>query len=137
MSERDEVLALVDELAKLLAGSVATTIEVETDRMSVTVRRRDGVVAAVGERTPSAERDAVAKVEKVQRVHATTVGMFSATKEWRSGDAVTRGAVLGAIQSLGHMADITAPADGTIAEVLVAIGAPVEYGQPLFAIALA
>ena len=44
--------------------------------------------------------------------------------------------VLGAIQSLGHMADITAPADGKIEEILVAAGAPVEYGQPLFAIAL-
>ncbi|MBU6423821.1 MAG: hypothetical protein KGJ98_04150 [Chloroflexota bacterium] len=135
MSERDEVLALVDELAKLLEGSPATTIEVETERMSVTVRR--GAGGAPPEKTASSqERDAVAKVEKVQRVHATTVGIFSATKEWKSGDAVTRGTVLGAIQSLGAMADITAPADGTIDEVLVAIGAPVEYGQPLFAIAL-
>ncbi len=133
MSERDEILALVDELAKLLEGSPATTIEVETDRMSVTVRRRPGAV----ETSTAQEQDAVAKVEKVQRVHATTVGIFSATKEWKTGDAVSRGEVLGAIQSLGHMADITVPADGRIAEVLVAIGAPVEYGQALFAIALA
>jgi biotin carboxyl carrier protein len=45
--------------------------------------------------------------------------------------------VLGAIQSLGHMADITAPTDGRIEEILVAAGAPVEYGQPLFAITIA
>lgn len=133
MSERDEILALVDELAKLLEGSPATTIEVETDRMSVTVRRRPGEAV---ETSTAQEQDAVAKVEKVQRVHATTVGIFSATKEWKTGDAVSRGDVLGAIQSLGHMADITAPADGRITEVLVAIGAPVEYGQALFAIAL-
>ncbi len=134
MSDRDDVLALVDELAKLLEGSPATTIEVETDTLSVTVRRRAG--AATASADTARERDAVAEVEKVQRVHAPTVGIFSATKEWKRGDAVARGAVLGAIQSLGHMADITAPADGTIQEVLVAIGAPVEYGQALFAIAL-
>jgi len=136
MSERDEILRLLDELAKLLEGSVATTIEVESDDLSITVRRSAAPDAAASDTARGQQRDAVAEVEKVQRVHATTVGIFSAAKEWQRGDAVKRGAVLGAIQSLGHMADITAPADGTIDEVLVAIGAPVEYGQALFAIAL-
>lgn len=134
MSEREELLGLLDELAKLLEASPATAIEVESEHVSITVRRRAGSSAAGAPR--HRERDAVAEVETVQRVHATTVGIFSATKEWQRGDAVTRGTILGAIQSLGHMADIAAPADGTIQEVLVAIGAPVEYGQALFAIAL-
>lgn len=134
MSDREELLGLLDELATLLEASPATTIEVESESVSLTVRRRAGSAGAVAPQRR--ERDAVAEVETVQRVHATTVGIFSATKEWRRGDTVTRGTVLGAIQSLGHMADITAPADGTIQEVLVAVGAPVEYGQALFAIAL-
>lgn len=133
MSERDEVLALLDELAKMLNGSAATTIEVETPAYSVTVTRRAAPAAA---QAVAVEQDAVAEPEKVQRVRATTVGIFSAAKEWRKGDEVKRGAVLGAIQSLGNMADITAPADGSIDEVLVAPGAPVEYGQALFAITL-
>lgn len=137
MSDRDMVLGLLDELAKLLEGSVATTIEVESDDLSITVRRSTAPAGASSDAAQARERDAVAEVEKVQRVHATTVGIFSAAKEWQRGDAVQRGVVLGAIQSLGQMADITAPADGTIEEVLVAIGAPVEYGQALFAIALA
>ncbi len=136
MSDRDDALSLVDELTKLLEASPATTIEVETEHLSVTVTRRMDPAAQATEAAGARERDAVAEIEKVQRVHATPVGIFSATKEWRRGEAVKRGAVLGAIQSLGHMADITAPADGTIVEVLVAIGAPVEYGQALFAIAL-
>src|SRR5438093_859401 len=74
--------------------------------------------------------------EKPQRVHATTVGIFNAGREWTAGDEVKRGDVLGGIQSLGHIAEISAPADGEIREVLVAGGAPVEYGQPLFVIAL-
>lgn len=133
MSDRDELLALLDELAKLLDGSPATSIEVETLDLSLRVVRA-GAPAPLPDR-PEA-RDAVAEPEKVQRVHATTVGIFSAAKEWRKGDEVTRGTVLGAIQSLGLMADITAPADGRIDEVLVVGGAPVEYGQALFAIAL-
>ena len=47
-----------------------------------------------------------------------------------------RGTLLGAIRSLGHRADITAPAEGHIEGVPVAAGAPFEYGQPLLAIAL-
>jgi acetyl-CoA carboxylase biotin carboxyl carrier protein len=135
MTERDEVLTLLDELGKLLDGSPATTIEVETAAYSVKVTRRASAVRAEAE--GARERDAVAEPEKVQRVRATTVGIFSTAKEWQKGDDVKRGTVLGAIQSLGHMADITAPADGRIDEILVAAGAPVEYGQPLFAISLA
>ena len=134
MSGRDDVLGLLDELAKLLQGSSATSIEVETAEHSVKVSR---ATAPRAEQPLGRAEDAVAEPEKVQRVRATTVGIFSAAKEWHKGDAVARGAVLGAIQSLGHMADITSPADGTIDEVLVAAGAPVEYGQPLFAISLA
>lgn len=127
------MLALLDELGKMLDGSAASTIEVETPSYSVKVTRRAAPAAV---QPVAREEEAVAEPEKVQRVRATTVGIFSAAKEWRKGDVVTRGAVLGAIQSLGHMADITAPADGRIEEVLVAAGAPVEYGQALFAITL-
>ena len=135
LTERDEVLSLLDELARLLEGSRATSIEAETDDFSLRVTR--SAPAANAAEPAIRERDAVAEAEKLQRVHATTVGIFSSAKEWRKGDDVTRGTVLGAIQSLGHMADITAPTDGRIEEVLVAAGAPVEYGQPLFAIAIA
>ena len=137
MPDREEILRLVDELLRLAEGSNAETLEVEAEGVTVTVRR-DVRVAAEGEAIEGVrEREAIAEPEKVQRVRATTVGIFSAAKEWRPGDAVKRGTILGAIQSLGHVADITAPADGTIQEILAAAGAPVEYGQPLFAIALA
>jgi biotin carboxyl carrier protein len=135
MSDRDEALGLLDELTKVIEGSAAASIEVETDSFALKVTRQTpaDTAAATG---PAVEREAVAAPEPVQRVRATTVGIFSATREWQAGDEVKRGTVLGAIQSLGHMADITAPADGKIEEILVAAGAPVEYGQPLFAISL-
>jgi biotin carboxyl carrier protein len=135
MSDRDEVLSLLDDLAKLIDRSAASSIEVETDDFALKVTRQaPGIAAATS--GPAVEREAVAEPEPVQRVRATTVGIFSATREWQAGDDVKKGTVLGAIQSLGHMADITAPADGKIEEILVAAGAPVEYGQALFAISL-
>jgi biotin carboxyl carrier protein len=49
---------------------------------------------------------------------------------------VTRGEVLGGIQTLGQNSEVKAPVDGEIREVLVTTGAPVEYGQALFVIAI-
>lgn len=124
-----EALDLLDELLKLAAGSVAATIEVEAADLAVTLVRDVPPMAVAP--APGAVRPAHAAAEP-QRVHASSVGIFSATRDWAAGDPVTKGASLGAIQSLGHMTEIIAPADGVLTDVLVAGGAPVEYGQPLF-----
>ena len=130
----DPLLGLVDDLLhlELPDGLTAVRIEVEADGFAVSVSRH-GQAARVT--TPTVKREE-APVEKTQRVHATTVGMFTAAREWSTGDSVARGDVLGGIQSLGHVAVISAPADGEIREVLVTGGAPVEYGQALFVIAV-
>ena len=137
MSEPDHVLGLVDDLVRLLADSPATTIEVESDGFAVTVTRRAGAQTAQAnvERAPA--QDAAAEAPKTQKVHAATVGIFSGPRTWNAGDAVKRGEVLGGIQTLGHVSEVKAPADGEIREVLVTAGAPVEYGQALFVISVA
>jgi biotin carboxyl carrier protein len=134
MSDNDPFLGLLDDLLSidLPAGLAAVTIEVEADGFAVSVSRQ-GQRARTS--TPAVRREE-APVEKTQRVHATTVGLFSAAREWSTGDSVARGDVLGGIQSLGHVSEISAPADGEIREVLVTGGAPVEYGQALFVIAV-
>ena len=136
MSEPDPLLGLVDDLLELRLpdGLSAVTIEVEADGFAVAVSRQQSPASAGEARAD--EADGAASIEKTQRVHATTVGIFNAARQWTSGDTVARGDVLGGIQSLGKVAEISAPADGEIREVLVAGGAPVEYGQPLFVIAL-
>jgi acetyl-CoA carboxylase biotin carboxyl carrier protein len=129
--KKEELLALLDDL-RLLATQHGAIIEVEGGDVALTVTPATvAATAGAAARAPQA-----AAADTTQRVHASTVGIFSSAKEWSAGEAVTRGTVLGAIQSLGHMAEVVAPADGEIKEVLVAGGAPVEYGQPLFAIAL-
>ena len=134
MSDNDPLLGLVDDLLKLELpdGLAAVTIEVEADGFAVSVSRQGQTARATAPAIALKE----AAVEKTQRVHATTVGLFSAAREWSTGDTVARGDVLGGIQSLGHVAEISAPADSEIREVLVTGGAPVEYGQALFVIAL-
>jgi acetyl-CoA carboxylase biotin carboxyl carrier protein len=139
LSDTDHVLGLLDDLMRLADGSPAATIEVEADSFAVSVTRRGAArpdaTLATTER-PVATSDAQPVRLPTQRVHATTVGIFSPSKEWQAGDAVSRGDVLGGIKSLGQIAKIVAPADGEVREVLVAGGAPVEYGQPLLVITL-
>lgn len=142
MSENDQVLGLLDDLMKLIEGSPAATIEVEADGFAVTVTRRGGVVATPGgapvERPARAAATGDAEpAPKTQKVHATSVGIFNGPRVWTPGDAVTRGEVLGGIQTLGHVFEVKAPADGQMREVLVTTGAPVEYGQALFVITVA
>lgn len=138
MSEPDQVLGLLDDLMRLLADSPAATIEVEADGFAVTVTRGGGVVTTGGvtQARPALSQMAESLAPKTQRVHAGTVGIFSGPKAWSPGDAVSRGEVLGGIQTLGHTSEVKAPADGEIREVLVTTGAPVEYGQALFVISL-
>ncbi|MDP9253244.1 MAG: hypothetical protein M3O80_09585 [Chloroflexota bacterium] len=139
MSEPDHVLGLLDDLMRLAEGSPAVTIEVEAESFAVSVTRRGAAVPEVSLATterPGVTGDAQPTRPPTQRVHATTVGIFNPAKEWQAGDAVSRGDVLGGIKSLGHVAKIVAPADGEVREVLVAGGAPVEYGQPLLVITL-
>ncbi len=140
MSDTDHVLGLLDDLMRLVADSPAATIEVEADGFAVTVTRRGGVVTTAGVPVPTERfavaQDAASTAPKTQKVHAANVGIFNGPRAWNPGDAVTRGEVLGGIQTLGHVSEVKAPADGEIREVLVTTGAPVEYGQALFVIAL-
>ena len=50
------------------------------------------------------------------------------------GDPVKKGDVLCIIEAMKLMNEIESEYDGTIAEILVENGQPVEYGQPLFRI---
>jgi len=125
-------LDLVDELLALVDGSDAIAIDVTGDGFSIRIRRR-----VIRRKIPSEETHGAAsrRVEdSVQQVKSPAVGIFSAEKEWKVGDRVVRGALLGGVQSLGHISEITAPVDGAIRAVLTPSGAPVEYGQALFAI---
>lgn len=50
------------------------------------------------------------------------------------GDTVKKGQTLAIIEAMKLMNEIESEYDGTVAEILVENGKPVEYGQPLFRI---
>jgi biotin carboxyl carrier protein len=130
--EEDELLGLVDDLMEIADGTPAAVIHVEADGFSVTLRRRPAPRAAEGIAADEAKVSAAGG--ELLHVRAPTVGIFSVSREWQAGDRVPQGASLGGVQSLGHVADITAPIDAVVREVLAANGAPVEYGQALFSL---
>ncbi|GAC1319787.1 MAG: acetyl-CoA carboxylase biotin carboxyl carrier protein [Chloroflexota bacterium] len=57
------------------------------------------------------------------------VGLFRAAVS--AGEAVQTGQSIGRIEVLGMPTSVEAPQSGTVDEVLVSDGSPVEYGQPL------
>ena len=48
------------------------------------------------------------------------------------GEQVQKGKILAIVEAMKLMNEIESEFDGTIEEILVENGAPVEYGQPLF-----
>jgi biotin carboxyl carrier protein len=131
VNDGERALDLLDRVLELARGASIAEIEVEHDGTTVSLLRAP--VATVMAMPAASPEDA--SPPPAHTVQAPTVGIFSAVREWAVGDPVRRGAALGAIQSLGHMAEIAAPSEGVIAEVLVSGGSPVEYGQALFVIA--
>lgn len=132
MSDQDPVLGLLDDVLAIVDGTDATSVEISADGFSLSVRRRP-VAPTPAERAEQVGKPAPGAAETI-RVCSPGVGIFSATREWRVGDHVEQGESLGGVQSLGQVAEITAPATGSIREILTAGGAPVEYGQPLLSL---
>jgi biotin carboxyl carrier protein len=80
---------------------------------------------------PVEEEDAQA--EETFWITSPLVGRFHPVKPLVGlGARVTRGQVVGTIDAVKLIHEITADADGVILDVLVEDGMPVEYGQPLF-----
>jgi acetyl-CoA carboxylase biotin carboxyl carrier protein len=83
---------------------------------------------------PAADSDAMLVVR------ADKVGFFHAGKGPGAeplvtvGDYVHGGQAIATLEALRKLTDITAPACGTIARILVDDGSAVEYGQPLIEI---
>jgi acetyl-CoA carboxylase biotin carboxyl carrier protein len=130
MTEQDPLLGLLDDLLAIADGTQAAAVDVRADGFSVAVRRQPGVRA----QAPAKQAEPSSPEVELVQVRAPTVGIFSTAREWTVGDRVEAGAALGTVQSLGHMAEIPSPCAGLIRAVLASNGAPVEYGQALFAL---
>ena len=107
----------------MLAGTDVTELDVTVASTHLTLRRPA---------TPELETTIAAPLADEPRALAITsplVGIFHASVT--SGDHVQPGQSIGAVEALGMPTSVDAPQTGTVEELLVHDGSPVEYGQPL------
>lgn len=147
MSKFDVDDALVRKLAKLLQETGLTEIEYENSgqrirvNSSVTVAAAAPVTAAA---VPTALAAPVAAKSDTPAAGTLTSPMVgtaylspepSAAAFVKVGDRVTKGQTVLIIEAMKVMNPIQAPTAGTVTEIHVQDGQPVEFGEPLLVIA--
>ena len=131
------------ELIRLLDEANLTEIEVEHDDDRIRVRRDPAAIVATVPQSvaPTAEGAAAVAADEIG-VYVTSpfVGTFYRSPSPDNdpfvevGDEIVVGQVLCIVEAMKLMNEIEAETAGTIVEVLVENGKPVEYGDKLFRI---
>jgi biotin carboxyl carrier protein len=114
-----ELTAVLD----LILGTDISELDVTTGSTHLSLRRPAVVTV------PSAQTAAPAAEPHSLAITSPLVGIFHASVT--SGDNVQPGQSIGAVEALGMPTSVDAPQPGTVEELLVHDGSPVEYGQPL------
>ncbi|MEE8213859.1 MAG: acetyl-CoA carboxylase biotin carboxyl carrier protein subunit [Alphaproteobacteria bacterium] len=140
INEIDE--ELVKNLTRLLEENNLTEIEYGRDGWHIRVGRGGGVTVSESRRgsldadgAPGPEASTAA--DNPNAVTSPMVGVVFTSSDPDSppfvkpGDEVTEGQTLLLIEAMKVFNPITAPKSGRVTEILVANGAPVEFGEPL------
>ncbi|MFO1189224.1 MAG: acetyl-CoA carboxylase biotin carboxyl carrier protein [Alphaproteobacteria bacterium] len=143
---------LVRDLAKLLAETGLTELEIESDGFRIRVSRTVAAVAQVaqavqvGNPTPPASPGAAdtspsgSLDDHPGAVRAPMVGTAYILPEpgaapfVKVGDTIREGQILLLIEAMKTFNEIRAPKAGRVARVLIENGTPVEYGEALMII---
>ena len=140
---------LIRELAQLLDETKLTEIEIERDGMRVRVGRGTTAVAAAVPAAPSAAALAAAtaaaeaSADPAKHPGAVTspmvgtayMGAAPGAKPFVDiGSKVLAGETLLIVEAMKTMNQIPAPRAGTVTQILVEDGQPVEFGEPLMII---
>ena len=138
--------ALIRELALLLAETNLTEIEIERAGLRVRVARNISIAASIpaSYAPPPAAAPVIAAAVPLADVakHPGAVpSPMVGTVYWASepgakpfvevGSKVSVGQTLLIIEAMKTMNQIPAPRAGTVTQILVEDGTPVEYGEPL------
>jgi acetyl-CoA carboxylase biotin carboxyl carrier protein len=143
MSKFDIDEALIRKLAKLLKETGLTEIEFETDDARIRVNAGGtgpAIMAAPAMAAPAAA-PAVAEGPAAGSVSSPMVGTAYLSPEPNSaafvkvGDRVAKGQTILIIEAMKVMNPIPAPHAGTVTQILVQDGQPVEFGEPLMVVA--
>jgi len=116
--------AELSTLLNLISGTDISELDITSGSTRVRLRR-PAVIAA------QADAAAASVVVEPHSLAITSplVGIFHASVA--TGDNVQPGQSIGAVEALGMPTSVEAPQPGTVEELLVHDGSPVEYGQPL------
>ena len=130
---------LVRELAELLSETGLTEIEVEDGDRKIKVSRGVTAVApavpAVTVAAPAAAPDTANAIRSPMVGTAYLHPEPGADAFIKVGDKVTAGQTLLIVEAMKVMNPITAPAAGTVKQILIENAQPVEYDQPLVVVA--
>jgi biotin carboxyl carrier protein len=122
----------VQQVLAALRGTSISELEVEWGDSQLRLQREirsDGIAPVTAERASDDDGLVTVASENVGVFHRDPARSLPEV-----GSVVAAGVVLGEIETLGVRNVVTAPVGGTVVEVRVQNGAPVEYGQPLFII---
>ncbi len=136
--------ALIRELALLLDETNLTEIEIERAGLRVRVARNVSIAASMAPSyapaAPAASAGPATVADAAKHPGAVPSPMVG-TVYWASepgakpfieiGARVTAGQTLLIIEAMKTMNQIPAPRAGTVTQILVEDGVPVEYGEPL------
>ena len=131
------------ELIQVVSASDIGEFKYEEEAFKISLKKAKGKGLIVKQSEPVSAIAAVQqqKVEKSgdeKVIKSPLVGTFYAAPAENAdpfvkvGDSVQTGKVLAIVEAMKLMNEIESEFDGTIQEILVENGEPVEYGQPLF-----
>jgi acetyl-CoA carboxylase biotin carboxyl carrier protein len=147
MSKFDIDEALIRKLAKLLKETGLTEIEFETDdaRIRVNAGASGPVIGAApavaAAAAPAALAPANADAPAAGSISSPMVGTAYLSPEPNAaafvkvGDRIAKGQTILIIEAMKVMNPIPAPHAGTVTQILIQDGQPVEFGEPLMVIA--
>ena len=139
--------ALVKALADILDDAGLAELEYETADLSVRLSRVSGAAPvapaaapAPAAASPAPAADSVDAASHPGAVTSPMVGTVYVAPEPDApsfisvGDAVKKGQTILIVEAMKVMNPITAPADGTVTQILVQNAQPVEFGEVLVVI---
>ncbi|HEV7881322.1 acetyl-CoA carboxylase biotin carboxyl carrier protein subunit [Bradyrhizobium sp.] len=135
--------ALIRELALLLDETNLTEIEIERADLRVRVARNISIAATMpaNYQPAAAPVAAAAAIADIAKHPGLVPSPMVGTAYWASepgakpfieiGARVTAGQTLLIIEAMKTMNQIPSPRDGTVTQILIEDGQPVEFGEPL------
>ena len=130
----------IEELIKVLQNSRTEELSIRKGDVSVAIRkgRKPGHASTEKNAPTEGTRPATPQPQSSEQlILAPMVGVFHTVDGIaQAGSRISAGQVVGTIESMKLLNDVVSDVSGTVSEVLVEDGTPVEYGQPLCRIRL-